>query len=59
MQNTHKLITDGARFSPPSHYAGTARRPVQAVAKPSGWRVTVALAAATFAAVFAVALIVL
>lgn len=55
----HRLLTDGATFTAPRHYTGTARRPVQAIAKPSGWRVTVALAAATFAAVFAVALIVL
>lgn len=51
----HKLITETATFSAPRHYAGTARRPVQTVTvKPIDWRVTFALAAATFAATFVV-----
>ena len=52
----HRLLTDDARFSPPRHYAGTVRRPVQTVTvAPTNWRVTLALAAATFVGVFAVA----
>ena len=54
----HRLLTDDARFSPPRHYAGTVRRPVQTVA-PTDWRVTLALAAATFVGVFAVAAFIL
>lgn len=49
----HRLLTDDARFSPPRHYAGTVRRPVQTVTvAPVSWRVTFALAAATFVGVF-------
>ncbi len=50
----HKLITETATFSAPRHYTGTARRPVQTVtvAAPLNWRVTFALAAATFVGVF-------
>lgn len=49
----HKLITETATFSAPRHYAGTARRPVQTVTvAPVSWRVTFALAAATFVGVF-------
>lgn len=49
----HKLITDTAVFSAPRHYPGTARRPVHTVtAAPGNWRVTFALAAATFVGVF-------
>lgn len=56
----HKLITETATFSAPRHYAGTARRPVQVVTvKPVSWRVTFALAAATFVGVFAVVAFVL
>ncbi len=56
----HKLITETATFSAPRHYAGTARRPVQTVAVQSiDWRVTFALAAATFVGVFAVVAFVL
>lgn len=51
----HKLITETATFSAPRHYAGTARRPVHTVTvAPVSWRVTFALAAATFVGVFAV-----
>lgn len=51
----HKLITETATFSAPRHCTGTARRPVQTVTvAPVSWRVTFALAAATFAATFAV-----
>lgn len=51
----HKLLTETAAFSAPRHYAGTARRPAQTVtAAPVSWRVTFALAAATFVGVFAV-----
>ena len=56
----HKLITETATFSAPRHYAGTARRPVHTVTvAPGNWRVTFALAAATFIGVFAVAAFVL
>lgn len=56
----HKLITETATFSAPRHYAGTARRPVQTVTvQPVSWRVTFALAAATFVGVFAVVAFVL
>lgn len=51
----HKLITETAVFTAPRHFAGTARRPVHTVTvQPIGWRVTFALAAATFVGVFAV-----
>lgn len=51
----HKLLTETATFSAPRHYAGTARRPAHTVtAAPGNWRVTFALAAATFAATFVV-----
>lgn len=50
----HKLLTETATFSAPRHYPGTARRPVQTVTvAPTNWRVTFALAAATFVGVFA------
>lgn len=56
----HKLITETATFSAPRHYAGTARRPVHTVTvAPVSWRVTFALAAATFVGVFAVVAFVL
>lgn len=56
----HKLITETAVFTAPRHYTGTARRPVQAVTvAPVSWRVTFALAAATFVSVFAVVAFVL
>ena len=56
----HKLLTETAAFSAPRHYPGSARRPVQTViVKPIGWRVTFALAAATFAATFVVVVFVL
>ena len=56
----HRLLTDTATFSAPRHFAGTARRPVQTVTvAPTNWRVTLALAAATFVGVFAVAAFVL
>lgn len=49
----HRLLTDTATFSAPRHYAGTARRPVHTVTvAPGSWRVTLALAAATFVGVF-------
>ena len=51
----HKLLTETAAFSAPRHYPGSARRPAQTVtAAPVSWRVTFALAAATFAATFVV-----
>lgn len=56
----HKLLTETATFSAPRHYAGTARRPAHTVtAAPGNWRVTFALAAATFVGVFAVAAFIL
>ena len=51
----HKLLTETAAFSAPRHYPGSARRPVHTVTvAPGNWRVTFALAAATFAATFVV-----
>ena len=56
----HRLLTDGATFTAPRHYTGTARRPVHTVTvAPVSWRVTFALAAATFVGVFAVVAFVL
>ena len=56
----HKLLTETAAFSAPRHYPGSARRPVHTVTvKPIDWRVTFALAAATFAATFVVVAFVL
>lgn len=56
----HKLLTETAAFSAPRHYPGSARRPVQTViVAPGNWRVTFAIAAATFIGVFAVAAFIL
>ena len=56
----HKLLTETATFSAPRHYPGSVRRPVHTVTvAPVSWRVTFAIAAATFVGVFAVVAFVL
>lgn len=56
----HKLITETATFSAPHHYRPA--RPVRetvAIPATNNWRVTFAVAAATFVGVFAVVAFVL
>ncbi len=60
MQNTHKLITDGATFTAPAYYAAPASRAAKTpAATASGWKATALIALTVFAGVFAFALIAL